>query len=84
MPRSGTDLKNISFKRHRVDPDVLRLADWLYLRLTLNLRDFEDLLAQRGIDLFFTPDCRAPSRHDDSEARQCPSHHHILLLRALL
>ena len=41
----------ISFKRHRFPPDVIRYAVWLYFRFTLSIRDVEELLAQRGIDV---------------------------------
>jgi transposase-like protein len=41
----------ISFKRHRFPPDVIRDAVWLYLRFTLSIRDVEELLAQRGIEV---------------------------------
>ena len=40
----------ITFKRHRLPPDVIRHAVWLYFRLTLSLRDVEEILAERGID----------------------------------
>jgi putative transposase len=41
----------ISFKRHRFPPDVIRNAVWLYFRFTLSIRDVEELLAQRGIEV---------------------------------
>ena len=41
----------ISFKRHRFPPDVIRYAVWLYFRFTLSIRDVEELLAQRGIEI---------------------------------
>jgi transposase-like protein len=41
----------ISFKRHRFPPDVIRLAVWLYFRFTLSIRDVEELLAERGIEV---------------------------------
>jgi transposase-like protein len=41
----------ISFKRHRFPPDVIRHAVWLYFRFTLSIRDVEELLAQRGIEV---------------------------------
>ena len=41
----------ISFKRHRFPPDVISYAVWLYLRFTLSIRDVEELLAQRGIEV---------------------------------
>ncbi len=43
----------ISYKRHRFPPDVIRLGIWLYYRFTLSLRDVEDLLAERGIDVTY-------------------------------
>src|SRR5271166_5678701 len=44
-------MKPISFKRHRFPPDVIRYAVWLYYRFTLSVRDVEELLAQRGIEV---------------------------------
>jgi transposase-like protein len=41
----------ISFKRHRFPPDVIGHAVWLYFRFTLSIRDVEELLSQRGIDV---------------------------------
>jgi len=41
----------ISFKRHRFPPDVIRYAVSLYFRFTLSIRDVEELLAQRGIEV---------------------------------
>ena len=36
-------------KRHRLPPDIIRYAVWLYYRFNLSHRDIEDLLAERGI-----------------------------------
>lgn len=47
------DMKPLSFKRHRFHPDVIRQAVWLYFRFTLSLRDVEDLMAERGIDVTY-------------------------------
>lgn len=44
-------MRPISFKRHRFPAEVIRYAVWLYFRFTLSLRDVEELLAQRGIDV---------------------------------
>ena len=44
-------MQNISFKRHRFPPEVIRHAVWLYARFTLSFRDVEDLLAERGLDI---------------------------------
>ena len=43
----------ISFKRHRFKPDTIRLAVWLYFRFTTSLRDVEEMLAERGIDVSY-------------------------------
>ena len=42
---------NISFKRHRFPPDIIRRAVWLYARFTLSYRDVEGLLSERGLDV---------------------------------
>ena len=44
-------VRPISFKRHRFPADVIRQAVWLYFRFTLSVRDVEELLAQRGIEV---------------------------------
>ena len=46
-------MKPLSFKRHRFPPEVIRHAVWLYFRFSLSLRDVEELLAQRGIDVSY-------------------------------
>jgi len=44
-------MQNISYKRHRFPPEIIRHAVWLYARFTLSYRDVEDLLAERGLDI---------------------------------
>jgi len=46
-------LKSLSFKRHRFPPEIICHAVWLYFRFTMSLRDVEDLLAERGIDVTY-------------------------------
>ena len=46
-------MKAISYKRHRFPPEVIQHAVWLYFRFTMSLRDVEDLLAERGIDVSY-------------------------------
>ena len=41
----------VSRARHRFQPDVIRDVVSLYLRLTLNYRGVEELLAERGLDV---------------------------------
>lgn len=45
--------KGLSFKRHRFPPAVIRHAVWLYLRFTLSLRDVEEMLAHRGVEVSY-------------------------------
>lgn len=46
-------MQPISYKRHRFPPETIRLAVWLYFRFTMSLRDVEELLAARGIDVSY-------------------------------
>jgi putative transposase len=46
-------MRPISFKRHRFPADVIRHAVWLYFRFTLSLRDVEEMMAQRGIEVSY-------------------------------
>jgi putative transposase len=43
----------LSSKRHRFPPSVIRHSIWLYARFTLSLRDVEEMLAERGLDVSF-------------------------------
>ena len=51
-------MQNISFKRHRFPPEIIRHAVWLYALSTLSYRDIEDLLAERGLDIYYETDRR--------------------------
>jgi putative transposase len=44
-------MKALSFKRHRFPAAVIRHAVWLYFRFNLSLRDVEEMLAERGIEV---------------------------------
>jgi putative transposase len=46
-------VSSISFKRHRFPAAVILHGVWLYFRFTLSLRDVEELLAERGIDVSY-------------------------------
>ena len=46
-------MQNISYRRHRFHPDIIRKAVWIYFRFTMSYRDVEDLLAERGIDVSY-------------------------------
>ena len=42
-------------RRHRLPPEIIQHAIWLYLhlRFTLTYRDVEELLADRGLDISY-------------------------------
>jgi transposase-like protein len=44
-------MTTISFARHQFSPTIIRHAVWLYARFTLNYRDAEELLAERGLEV---------------------------------
>ena len=50
-------MRPISYKRHRFPPEVIRQAVWLYFKFTLSLRDVEEVLAERGIDVSYETVC---------------------------
>jgi transposase-like protein len=46
-------MTRISYNRQRVPPTVIQHAVWLYFRFTLSLRDVEEMLAHRGVDVSY-------------------------------
>ena len=46
-------MSRISYERHRFPAVVIQHAVWLYFRFTLSLRDVEEMLAQRGIEVSY-------------------------------
>jgi CubicO group peptidase (beta-lactamase class C family) len=46
-------MAEISYRRHHFPPVIIQHAVWLYLRFTLNYRDVEELLAERGLDISY-------------------------------
>jgi transposase-like protein len=46
-------MQNISYRRYRFHPDIIRQAVWLYFRFTMSYRDAEDLLVGRGSDVTY-------------------------------
>jgi hypothetical protein len=46
-------MKRISYSGYRFPPEIIHQAIWLYLRFTLSFRDVEDLLAERGVAVFY-------------------------------
>ena len=46
-------MKKIIYSGYRFPPEIIHQPIWLYLRFTLSLRDVEDLLAERGIEVSY-------------------------------
>ena len=46
-------MSSSSYRRHRFPAAVIQHAVWLYFRFPLSLRDVEDMLSQRGIDVSY-------------------------------
>lgn len=42
-----------AFKGHRFPPEIIAYAVWCYFRFSLSLRDVEDLLPTRGINVSY-------------------------------
>ncbi|TAW60687.1 IS6 family transposase, partial [Rhizobium ruizarguesonis] len=40
-------------ERHRFPPQIIAHAVWLYLRFNLSLREVEEMLLERGIDVSY-------------------------------
>jgi len=46
-------MRQLSFKRHRFPPEVIRNSIWLYARFTLSFRDIEEMFAERALDVSY-------------------------------
>lgn len=46
-------MSQIRYTRHRFPPEIIRLSVWPYDRFALSLRDVEDALSERGIDVSY-------------------------------
>ena len=60
----------ISYARHQFPPTVIQYAVWLYLRFNLSLRDVEDVLAERGINVSYETIRRWVARFGTEYARR--------------
>lgn len=45
--------EKISYKRHRFPRQIIAHVVWLYVRFNLRLREVEDLLLERGVDVSY-------------------------------
>ncbi|MEQ9639614.1 MAG: IS6 family transposase [Alphaproteobacteria bacterium] len=66
-------MKPISYARHHHPPAVIQHAVWLYLRFNLSLRDAEDLLAERGLDISYETVRRWVAKFGPAYARRLRS-----------
>lgn len=46
-------MKKSAYRGHRFPPTIIQLTVWMYSRFTLSLRDVEELLAERGLDISY-------------------------------
>ena len=44
-------MKKNTYRGHRFPPAIIQVTVWMYARFTLSLRDVEELLAERGLDI---------------------------------
>ncbi len=47
--------QKISYKRHRFPPQIIAHVVWLYVRFNLSLREVEELMLERGVDVSYDP-----------------------------
>ena len=45
--------QKISYKRHRFPPQIIAHVVWLYVRFNLSLREVEELMLERGVDVSY-------------------------------
>jgi hypothetical protein len=81
-------MTKISYNGYRFPPVIIQQAIWLYARFTLSFRDVEDLLAERGITVFyetwhpsFISKALRPSTRISSFWRCCTRPGFVLLVR---
>ena len=48
------------FRYFKTSPEIIRLAVMMYVRFPLSLRNVEDLLHERGIDISCKAHCHGP------------------------
>lgn len=63
-------MEPISYARFQFPPTVIQHAVWLYLRFNLSLRDVEDLLAERGLDVSYETVRRWGARFGSAYAKR--------------
>ena len=46
-------MKKDAYRGYRFPPEIIQLTVWMYAHFTLSLRDAEELLAERGLDISY-------------------------------
>lgn len=46
-------IQTISYKRHQFPPQIIAHVVWLYVRFKLSLREIEELMLERGVDVSY-------------------------------
>ena len=66
--------KRSSFRYFKTSPEIIRLAVMMYVRFPLSLRNVEDLLHERGIDVSHEAegDAPLPAHAKSAEIRRRP------------
>ena len=52
-PVKINNLAHISFRYFKTSPEIIQLAVMLYVKFPLSLRNVEDLLHERGVDVSY-------------------------------
>ena len=55
--------KQSPFRYFKTSPEIIRLAEMLYVRFPLSLRNVEDLLHERGVEVSLTQIATASRRN---------------------
>jgi len=45
--------QKISYKRHRFPPQIIARVVWIYVRFNLSLREVEERMLERGVDVSY-------------------------------
>ncbi len=62
-------MDTISYGYRRISREIVQSAVWLYARFTLSLRDVEELLAERGVEVSYETIRRWVARYGPQIAR---------------
>lgn len=65
----------ISYKRYRFPPEIISHAVWLYRRFNMSLREVEELLLERCIDVSYETVRRWVAKFGPTIARGLRGHH---------